>query len=166
MATHSNILAWRIPWTEEPGRLQSMGSQRVEHNWVTSTFSLGDLKRGLRGLPGDSTMWSEGWNFSAHSPFPTSPTHTPLVGEKNWRSNQLPTADDFIHHSCLFNEAPIKTQKDGIWRASGLASAWGFRGKGPPGEGTDAQALYPYLAWASLPSGCLSVTSFYNKPMI
>ena len=29
MATHSTILAWRIPWTEEPGRLQSMGSQRV-----------------------------------------------------------------------------------------------------------------------------------------
>ena len=29
MATHSNILAWRIPWTEEPGRIQSMGSQRV-----------------------------------------------------------------------------------------------------------------------------------------
>ena len=29
MATHSNILAWRIPWTEEPGRLQPMGSQRV-----------------------------------------------------------------------------------------------------------------------------------------
>ena len=32
MATHSNILAWRIPWTEEPGRLQSMGSQRVGHD--------------------------------------------------------------------------------------------------------------------------------------
>ena len=32
MATHSNILAWRIPWTEEPGGLQSMGSQRVSHN--------------------------------------------------------------------------------------------------------------------------------------
>ena len=30
--THSSILAWRIPWTEEPGRLQSMGSQRVGHN--------------------------------------------------------------------------------------------------------------------------------------
>ena len=30
---HSNILAWRIPWTEEPGRLQSRGSQRVRHNW-------------------------------------------------------------------------------------------------------------------------------------
>ena len=33
MATHSNILAWRIPWTEEPGGLQSTGSQRVRHNW-------------------------------------------------------------------------------------------------------------------------------------
>ena len=32
MATHSSILAWRIPWTEEPGRLQSIGLQRVEHN--------------------------------------------------------------------------------------------------------------------------------------
>ena len=35
MATHSSILAWRIPWTEEPGRLQSMGSQRVRHDWAT-----------------------------------------------------------------------------------------------------------------------------------
>ena len=32
MATHSRILAWKIPWTEEPGRLQSMWSQRVEHD--------------------------------------------------------------------------------------------------------------------------------------
>ena len=35
MATHSIILAWRIPWTEEPGGLQSTGSQRVGHDWVT-----------------------------------------------------------------------------------------------------------------------------------
>ena len=32
MATHSNILAWRIPWSEEPGELQSMGSERVRHD--------------------------------------------------------------------------------------------------------------------------------------
>ena len=32
MATHSSMLAWKIPWTEEPGRLQSMGSHRVRHN--------------------------------------------------------------------------------------------------------------------------------------
>ena len=36
MATHSSIPAWRIPGTEEPGRLQSMGSQRVGHDWATS----------------------------------------------------------------------------------------------------------------------------------
>ena len=35
VATHSSILAWEIPWTEEPGGLQSMGSQRVGHDLVT-----------------------------------------------------------------------------------------------------------------------------------
>ena len=39
MATHSNIPAWRIPWTEEPGRLLSMGSQGVGHNWATNTVT-------------------------------------------------------------------------------------------------------------------------------
>ena len=40
MATHSSILVWEIPWTEEPGGLQSMGLQRVRHSWVTNTFTL------------------------------------------------------------------------------------------------------------------------------
>ena len=35
MATHSSILAWKIPWTDEPGGLQSMGLQRVKHDLVT-----------------------------------------------------------------------------------------------------------------------------------
>ena len=35
MATHSSIFAWRIPWTEEPGGLQSIGSQRVGYDWAT-----------------------------------------------------------------------------------------------------------------------------------
>ena len=35
MGTHSSIVAWRIPWTEKPGRLQSIGLQRVRHNLVT-----------------------------------------------------------------------------------------------------------------------------------
>ena len=38
MATHSSIIAWRIPQTEEPSRLQSMGSQGVRHNWATDNF--------------------------------------------------------------------------------------------------------------------------------
>ena len=39
MATHSSILAWQIPWTEEACGLQSMGSQRVRHNWVTNIWT-------------------------------------------------------------------------------------------------------------------------------
>ena len=41
MAAHSSTLAWKIPWTEEPGRLQSMGSQRVRHNWLHFHFHFG-----------------------------------------------------------------------------------------------------------------------------
>ena len=42
MAPHSNTLAWKIPWTEEPGRLQSMGSWRVGYDWVTSLSCIGE----------------------------------------------------------------------------------------------------------------------------
>ena len=38
MVTYFSIFAWRIPWTDEPGRLQSMGFQRIEHNWITDFF--------------------------------------------------------------------------------------------------------------------------------
>ena len=40
MATHSSVLAWRIPWTEEPGQLQSMGLQSVRHSWAANTSLL------------------------------------------------------------------------------------------------------------------------------
>ena len=46
MAPHSSTLAWEIPWMEEPGRLQSMGSQRVGHNWATS-LSLSEWNHSL-----------------------------------------------------------------------------------------------------------------------
>ena len=39
MAIHSSILAWRIPWTEEPGKLQSIGFQRVGHDWTIKTHT-------------------------------------------------------------------------------------------------------------------------------
>ena len=51
MATRSNILAWRIPWTEEPGGLQSMGSQRVRHNLAT--------KQQL-----ETTLYAQDWTVS------------------------------------------------------------------------------------------------------
>ena len=42
MAPHSSTLAWKIPWTEEPGRLQSVGSLRVRHDWTTSLSCIGE----------------------------------------------------------------------------------------------------------------------------
>ena len=49
MTTHSSTLAWKIPWIEEPGRLQSMGSQRVRHDWATSLHF-----RSILSFPGGS----------------------------------------------------------------------------------------------------------------
>ena len=43
MATHSSVIAWRIPWTEKPGRLQSMGSHRVGHDWSDLAAAAADL---------------------------------------------------------------------------------------------------------------------------
>ena len=64
MAPHSSTLAWKIPWTEEPGRLQSMGSWRVGHNWATSLslFTFMHWRRKWQPtpvfLPGES--WGRG----------------------------------------------------------------------------------------------------------
>ena len=63
MAPHSSTLAWKIPWMEEPGRLQSMGSQRVRHEWVTSLslFTFMHWRRKWQPtpvcLPGESQGW-------------------------------------------------------------------------------------------------------------
>ena len=60
MAPHSSMLAWKIPWTEEPGRLQPMGWRRVRHNWATSLslFTLRHWRRKWQPtpvfLPGES----------------------------------------------------------------------------------------------------------------
>ena len=55
MASHSRTLAWRIPWTEEPGGLQSMGSQRVRHHWATNAHTRQS-----------SSLLSEPWASSAN----------------------------------------------------------------------------------------------------
>ena len=63
MATHSSTLAWKVPWTEEPGRLQSMESQRVGHDWATSLslFTFMHWRRKWQPtpvfLPGESQGW-------------------------------------------------------------------------------------------------------------
>ena len=63
MAPHSSTLAWKIPWTEEPGRLQSMGSLRVGHDWATSLllFTFMHWRRKWPPPPVFLPRESQGW---------------------------------------------------------------------------------------------------------
>ena len=63
MAPHSSTLAWKIPWTEEPGRLQSMGSLRVGHDWATSLslFTFMHWRRKWQPIPVFLPGESQGW---------------------------------------------------------------------------------------------------------
>ena len=74
MAPHSSTLAWKIPWTEKPGRLLSMGSLRVRHDWLTSLslFTFLHWRRKWQPtplfLPGESQGWQSlvGWCLWGH----------------------------------------------------------------------------------------------------
>ena len=63
MAPHSSTLAWKIPWMEEPGRLQSMGSLRVGHDWATSLslFTFMHWRRKWQPTPAFLPGESQGW---------------------------------------------------------------------------------------------------------
>ena len=62
MTTHSSILAWRTPRTEEPGGLQSMESQKLRYNWVTKHTRGSDREGPLRNL--FDVMWLEVWTLA------------------------------------------------------------------------------------------------------
>ena len=66
MATHSSILAWEIPWTEEPDGLQSMRLQRVGHDWATSLHFTSLVAQSVKNLPvvKETWVWSLGWEDS------------------------------------------------------------------------------------------------------
>ena len=99
-ATHSSILAWRIPWTEELGRLQSTRSQRVGHDWVTSlsssrltypvsslTFKPEYLYRAFKFKM--FRIWSETWFSPTAQSFPISEIAIYLAAyTKNSRSHK------------------------------------------------------------------------------
>ena len=63
MATHCSILVWKIPWTEKPGRLQSMGSQRVRQDWVTwlSLSFISLVVQMVKRLPIIRETWVQSW---------------------------------------------------------------------------------------------------------
>ena len=67
MATHSSTLAWRIPWTEEPGGLQSTGSQGVRHDWAASIHFCNSVTLWVTGPPIGGFPLSEGTSVSKDS---------------------------------------------------------------------------------------------------
>ena len=68
MATHSSILAWRIPWTEKPVGLQSIRSQRVGYNWVTNTHSCLGVSVNREWISNWFTLWGLGGGDSCLLP--------------------------------------------------------------------------------------------------
>ena len=85
MAPHSSTLAWKIPWAEGPGRLQSMGSQRVGHDWTT-------LQRQQRVSPRNASL-------------PSSPPRWILASIKSQHRFPFPTKDpcDDSTQKCVFS---------------------------------------------------------------
>ena len=89
MATHASILAWRIPWTEEPGGLQSVGMKRVRHNWATDTSVTKERKIHRKGNFDQGKMESREWKLHLNAHYVTlepllllfSPASSPYRGE-------------------------------------------------------------------------------------
>ena len=81
MAPHSSTLAWKIPWMEEPGGLQSMGSRRVRHDWATllSLFTFMHWRRKWQPTPVFLPGESQGWGS--------------LVGCRLWGCTELDTTE-------------------------------------------------------------------------
>ena len=132
MATHSSILAWRIPWMEEPGRLQSMGLQRVGHDWATS-LSLYMLVKPCSKFskPGFSNMWTVNFQMfklvleKAEEPEIKLPTFSlSCIGEGNGNPLQCSSLenprDRGAWWAAVYGVAQSRTQLK--WRSS--SSSW------------------------------------------
>ena len=89
MAPHSSTLAWKIPWMEEPGGLQSMGSLTVRHDWVTSLslFTFMHWRRKWQLIPVFLPGESQGWGS--------------LVGCRPWGRTELDTTERLHFHFSL-----------------------------------------------------------------
>ena len=91
MAGHSSILAWKIPWTAEPGRLPSMGSQRVGHDWATS-LSLYDPAISLLGI------YLEKTNLERY----VHPSAALFTIAKTWKEPKCPSMGEWTKKSHMY----------------------------------------------------------------
>ena len=82
METHSSILAWRISWTEEPGKLQYMGSQRAGYDWVTNTQLYGVMEVTVNALV---VIILQYVNVSNHIEYFKFTCKMSIMFQKSWR---------------------------------------------------------------------------------
>ena len=150
METHSSILACRIPWPEEPGGLQYMGSQRVEHNWVTSTLGLSWAQM-VKNMPAMLKTWvrSLGWEdlpekgMGSYSsilawriPWTREPDGLPSMGSQRVTTERLSLSLSFNISQLVLYLQQVECEKQPITlpgRSPGQhcpllmkANAWGF----------------------------------------
>ena len=108
MTTHYSILAWRIPWTEKPGRLQSMGSQRVGHDWATNTSATREA------------CWDGALNIITNvCVTDRQRSHTPSIGVSVSASVPAPT-----HPPPPPWEGDVEIELRAIWRCWHWRSKW------------------------------------------
>ena len=150
MATHSSVLAWRIPCTEEPGGLQSIGSQRVGHNWVTNTFTLIFIFLNLL-LPLEKTItlywWVTYWKVCDSQVYSLMNFHTlnpPSTQIKKKKKNMTSTPTSLL--TAVYNHL-LHT---GVATASGALTWWSSRRAATAGDP-------PWLVCSSLQ--CASVSA-------
>ena len=139
MATHPSILAWRIPWTEEPGGLQSMRSQRVRHDWAIKQKSLENPLDSKEIRP-VNPKWNPPWIFTGRTdievetPVLWSPDENSWLIDKDpdagkdWGQEEKGTTEDEMvgwHHQLSGHESK-QTSGDGEGQGRlACCSPWG-----------------------------------------
>ena len=96
MATHSSLLAWRIPWTEEPGGLQSIGSQRVGHDWRDLACTQQSM-----GLNCDSTTY---WHHTSSQGYYFTSLSLSFLGIKFWEQSYSSKSTHLTERDNIYKE--------------------------------------------------------------
>ena len=134
MATHSSTLAWKIPWMEEPGRLQSTGSQRVGHGWATSLTRLLQVTMIIHV---NHLKYGPGIKTSLHMYYPY------YKGGSNWYIWQ------FTDPLWLLPLQMVKVRVKSLSRVQLFATPWTIANQVPPFMGFSRQKYHSGLPFPS-----------------
>ena len=152
MAPHSSTLAWRIPWTEEPGRLQSMGPLRVGHDWATSlslftfmhwVYVVKSLLPTTPPAPLTTQFIGNSWNLLKH--LTCLPSRHHVVYFKVWLCAFVIV---YFQQKQKIKSLKIKIKKEMATHTSVLA--WRIPGTGEPGGLTSMGSYRVRHDWSDL----------------